>query len=768
MSDENNTFLRKEVIVIVFLLIFLFILFVHGAVPFYAMPTLGQAIWTTGFSQSFINNSMLTIYAENIGAPEPAAMAFGLAGAWPIGLLIKLGLHPADAYSSIAAFWLGVAYLSAYKISRFLGVNSIISVLMAGLWLTMPTIWKHSDYSMLSWGIALTSFYYYRAIKLLLNNNKFDLKTVFYILFYLFSVIISIFMDGYSFIMFAVGVSILIVYIYIFMLEYRRNVLLIGIPTHVVSFLFSYLLYTSYIGKSSFSPISMDFFRGWGLDLSFITIPTKGILWLFDVLGLSISRSGELYFGDASVWNTTFSLPIILVGIFSWWSSRRLSKLSSGLLILAVFSFYMSLGPSLKIDSTRTVEMLQAKNMTPLMSPELTIIPTGSEWVSENIPGFNAMRASYRWSALGIFACWVLFSLYLGKRIYNKSAIVSGAIFIMILGNLPNLNNSWEQYRQYRTMFLEIDADLVSPLVKEVKNNEIIAFLPYNNDFMINYLASKLNIRTYNIGGDKNLQEAQRGWPNAMIDENTNLDEKITQLLLSYAANAIIIPYFDTLWSAHFWPCKDINTGDDLNFKCPSRIKSDFSGLIKELKLLPYLSVDDSELFAIIRINPEVLAKKNLSEVRSEITAEAIKNVTYPIISNPHLKSAAFIFDNWNYLEVGGVWSKKKSVLNLPVPSKCQEIRCSAILNFRMLDASEANPAIVKLSVQDKKPVWNKTLTLLRIEPNEIAIPLPSDSNVLSITIEVIGATSPQKLGINKNDERILGMYLNSVKLREE
>ncbi|WP_145541171.1 hypothetical protein [Yersinia alsatica] len=85
-----------------------------------------------------------------------------------------------------------------------------------------------------------------------------------------------------------------------------------------------------------------------------------------------------------------------------------------------------------------------------------------------------------------------------------------------------------------------------------------------------------------------------------------------------------------------------------------------------------------------------------------------------------------------------------------------------------MLDASEANPAIVKLSVQDKKLVWNKTLTLLRIEPNEIAIPLPSDSNVLSITIEVIGATSPQKLGINKNDERILGMYLNSVNLREE
>lgn len=746
-------------------LLFIFILFVNGAVPFYALPTLGQAIWTTGFSQSFINDSVFNVFAHNIGAPAPAAMSFGLSGAWPIGLLIKLGMHPADAYSSIAAVWLGVAYFSAYKINRLFGVKSLYSTLMAALWLTMPTIWMHAGYSMVSWGIALLSFYFYRLIKLLLNNSSFSLKTIGYIVFYFSSMIISIFMDGYSFMMFAIGASILIAYVFLFIPEYRRNILFIVIPTHLLSLLSSYYLYITYIGKSSFNLSSIDFFRGWGLDLSFIAIPSKGVLWIFDTLGLSIKRNDELFFGDASVWVTTFSLPIILVGIFSWWSSRRLSNLSSGLLILAVFSFYMSLGPSLKINSTRTVEMLQAKNMTPLMSSELAIMPTGSAWVSESIPGFNAMRASYRWSAVGIFACWLLFSLYLGKRKRNNDIVGVGIIFIMILGNLPHLNDSWKQYRLYRTMFLKIDSDLVFSLKKEVKNNEFIAFLPYKNDFMINYLASKLNVRTYNIGGDKNLQEAQREWPSAMIDENINLDEKITRLLLDESANAIIIPYFDTLWAAHFWPCDYMNTSDYPNFKCPNEIKSEFVGLIEELKSLSFLSVSDSELFAIIRVNPESVVKKSLPEIKNDVIAQIIKKVSYPIISNSQFKNAALIFDSWHSFEPEGIWSKDKSVLNLPVPNKCQEGQCTIILNFGLLNASTTNPVVVKFSTQDKNSPWNETFT--NSASNEVSIPLPSNSDILSITIEVIGATSPQKLGIN-DDTRTLGIKLKKITLKEE
>lgn len=760
-----------------FIVLFLFVLFIQGAIPFFAMPTLGQAIWTTGFAQSLANYSLLTVYANNIGAPSPAAIAFGLAGAWPVGGLIKLGLHPADAYSSIAVFWFGVAYFSAYRISRFFGVKSIYSTLLACLWLTMPTIWAHAGYSMLSWGIALLSFYYYRALKLLLNENelRFNLKTIYYSILYFLSTVISIFMDGYTFMMFAVGVSILIAYIVVFIPIYRRNVLFVGIPVHLLSLLFSYLMYTNYVETSNFDLASIDFFRGWGVDLSFIAIPSKGMLWLFDTLGLSIKRTDELYFGDKSVWITTFCLPIILIGIFSWWKSRKSSRLSSGLFIVAIIAFYMSLGPSLKINSIRTVEMLQTvpKNMTPLMSPELAIIPTGSAWISENLPGFNTMRASYRWSALGIFACWLLFSLYLSKRSTRNNFIFIGGIVVIILCNLPNLYNSWKEHTTYRSMFMDIDNKLVAKLQGTISPNSIVAFLPYQNDFMINYLASKLNIKTYNIGGDKNITIAKKRWPLLMLDPNISLDEKIIGLLLNKDADAIVIPYFDTLWSAHFWPCQNNKNQDsnglviDNSSDCFEIKKKEFSVLVDEMKTLPYLSVIETDLFSVVKINPKFLAEKELMKLKVNIMKDKLSEVNYPIIINPKLHYLSSVLKNWNGIEPAAVWSKDISTINLPIPSQCQNNKCSVVLDFDVLNASIAKPVVINFSTKNAKSSWNQKLTLVKNAPNEVSIPLSTDFDFLTVTIEVIDAKSPKELGIN-GDDRILGIYLRKIDLKEE
>ncbi|WP_057647314.1 hypothetical protein [Yersinia bercovieri] len=766
---------------IFFICLFLFVLFIQGAIPFFALPTLGQAIWSTGFAQSFANYSLLTVYAYNIGGPSPAAMAFGLAGAWPIGGLIKLGLHPADAYSSVAAFWLGIAYYSAYKIPRFFGVKSIHSTLLAGLWLTMPIIWAHATYSMLSWGIALLSFYFYRTIKLLSSNLAFKLNTIYCVFLYFISIIISIFMDGYSFMMFAIGASILIAYIFLFKPICRRSILFAVFPIHLLSFSLSYFLYVKYIGRSKFEVMPIDFFRGWGLDLEFIAIPSKGILWLFDILGLSIERTKELYFGDESVWITTFCLPIILVGIFSWWNSRKVSNLSSGLLIIAIFAFYMSLGPSLKINSTRTVDMLQAvpKNMTPLMSSELAIMPTGSAWISENITGFNAMRASYRWSALGIFAFWLIFSLYLGKRSPRNNFAVAAAIAALILCNTPNLYNSWKEYRSYRTMFMRIDNELIAKLRDIVSPDELVAFLPYKNDFIVNYLASTLNIKTYNIGGDKNLEKAQSKWPALMLDSNITLNEKIINLLLNKHTDTVIIPYFDTLWAAHYWPCGNSEKSlvdkakylDNLiaskKFDCLYPKKKELYFLVNEMKSLPYLSVIETDLFVAIKINPEFLVGNKLIDVKNKIIGNEVNKVNYPIVISPKLYGLSFMLNNWNNIEPNAVWSTDKSIINLPVPNKCKNSKCNAVFDFEVLNANVISPVIVKFSTQNGMLPWSRKLTLTRPALNEVSIPLLADSDFLTVTIEVIGATSPQKLGIN-NDERTLGIRLYRIDLKEE
>ena len=395
-----------------------FVLFLHGAVPFFATPTLTQALWTTGFSQSFLNESVFSIHARNIGAPEPAAMVFGLAGAWSAAVFIKLGLHPADGYSAMVAFWLPVGFFSAYKIGRFFGAQHLMAILGAVLWMSMPIIWMHAHYSMVSLGIGLLPFYFWVALNLFLCTPGLPKPSFLYVGMYVAAALIAVFMDGYSFMMFAVGASLLCAYIIIAFPECRKRMFLVGIPVHVLSFGLAYFFYTSYIGKTEFESPPIDYFRGWGLDLSFIVIPTRGIHWVFDILGLSAARSNNLYFGDSSVWVTAFCLPIVLAGLFSWWRVRRHTKIASGLLLLAAFGFYMALGPSLKINSTKPEVMQRVKpgQQSEMMPPEMAIAPTGSAWISENLPGFRSVRATYRWSALGMFGLWMLFVQLIGKK----------------------------------------------------------------------------------------------------------------------------------------------------------------------------------------------------------------------------------------------------------------------------------------------------------------------------------------------------------------
>src|SRR3546814_581240 len=145
------------------------------------LPTLGQAVWTMGFAESFANGHLLDFYAHDFGIPKPAAMAFGLAGAWPASLLVRLGWHAADAYSGMAAFWLGLAMYSAYRIARGLGATRLHSVVGSTAWISTPIVWAHAGYSMVSLGISLLPFYFLAAIKLFLIESPtthFTPKTV--------------------------------------------------------------------------------------------------------------------------------------------------------------------------------------------------------------------------------------------------------------------------------------------------------------------------------------------------------------------------------------------------------------------------------------------------------------------------------------------------------------------------------------------------------------------------------------------------------------
>lgn len=490
MSDDQTWTLKEYLFA---MLAGAFVLVVNGAVPFLMLPTLGQAVWTTGFSQSFANGSLFDFYVHDFGLPKPAAIAFGLAGAWPASLLIRVGLHPADAYSGMAAAWFLLAMYSACRIAREFGASRVIALLGSVAWMTMPVIWEHAGYSMVSIGIALLPFYFFSACMLFLLAPRTTQITRKAIALYFTATIVAVFMDGYTFMMFATGASILLLYSLLARSEIRPVLIRKAIPVHVVSFALAYIIFSTYIGRSNFDAQPIDFFRGWGLDLSFIGIPTKGVLWLPDLLGLSVPRSNELHFGDASVWRTSFALPVLLLGLFSWWRTRTNLKVATGVLLVAVLGFYMALGPSLKINSTKpeSLQLSNPRQQSSMMAADIAVMPTGSAWVSTTLPGFNVMRASYRWVALGVLASWFLIMISVSRKgVGNRTVWIFGLVALVLL-NLPNIEESWRKSVGHRVAFHKIDRELVAEFRQHIQRGEKVAFIPWHNDFFANYLAPR-------------------------------------------------------------------------------------------------------------------------------------------------------------------------------------------------------------------------------------------------------------------------------------
>lgn len=773
MTDNQKWTIREATFA---LLTIVFVLFIHGAIPFLMLPTLGQAIWSMGFAQSLANGSIFNFFAHDFGIPQPAAIAFGLAGAWPASLLIRVGLHPADAYTCTAALWLGTGLFCAYQIARRFGAKKTIALLGGMTWLTMPIIWEHAGYSMLSWGIALLPFYFLIALKLFLVESKSSQTSLSTIALYFLAAIIAVFMDGYTFMMFAIGSSILLFYTAYTRPDLRISLLRLTTPVHIASFALAYFLYTSYIGKSSFETQSIDSFRGWGVDLSYIVIPTQGILWLPDILGFSLKRTDELHFGDASVWTTTFFLPVLLLGLFAWWRSRNNLKISTGILLVALFGIYMGLGPSLKINSTKPIslQLSHPRQQSALMASEFSIVPTGNAWISEKLPGFNVMRASYRWSALGIFALWLLIMIWVSQSERKNQNVYFLALITLIAINLPNLQNKWQNGVDGRDMFQQIDHDLVVKLSTYIQPNEKVTFIPWLNDFMANYLAPKIGFRTFNIGGDKNLSIAQSSWPREMLSVGGVLDTgkagTAVAMLVEGKTDVIIVPYFHMLWAPHLWPCvaettarlteeqkKSFSSIPD--FLCPTDRRSALTPFIAALRDFPYIEVKETKLFASVRLRPEFI--KNQKELADTI----FSNIKYPILVGEKFKEHSYVLrEGWYEPEPSHAWSQSSSKLSLPVPKNCENRHCDVTLKFSTFGATPKRHVTIFLESGERAWHWRERVEVASSDTIEVKIPLIGAKSARSVIISVPKAISPFVL-TGSSDPRVLGIALQQIDL---
>jgi hypothetical protein len=720
---------------------------VNGTIPGLMTPTTAQALWTAGFAQSFINDGF-SIYAHNIGAPEPAAIAFGLSGALATSAFLKLGLPAADAYSAAFALWLTVAFGGAYKLTRRLGGEWLLSLLSATLWCTTPVVWFHNGYSMLALGIALLPFYFYCSVRVLDHP-----RSIANFVLFLFACLIAVFMDGYTYIMFAVATG----FAFLFTLYPHRNgnltdIILKGL-TIGAGLLISYVLYALYVGQAEFIPSPIDFFRGWGANLEFFFIATKGVMLLPDLLGISAARTAQEYFGDSSVFKSSFSAAIILVALYAIGTAKADRKAMALFAVIALFGFYMSLGPSVKLFTHRPDGMDQ------LMPKSFELFSTGNAWLSEKLPGFKNMRASYRWLALGVFGCWAILAIMLSS---NRWTILQKAIALVIVAafNLP----STLVIRNYYNDRADVSSReaVVQELTPLVKKGETIAFLPYRNDFLVNYVASKLGIRTYNIGGDKNLASAREFWPETVKrfsqDEiDPDFIANVRAVLENEDANAVVITYIDLLAAAHSGPLRSV-------------FKDELSAIAQRLDDDPRLFASYSDHFAVIRLNPGL---KGMGEAwvaqsydprkdREPIRLEKGSSVSFRVGGlNPEL----MLHRGWSRFETNGIWSTRKvSNVLLDLPRQQD-------LNLRVEMAPFVPRSTDQMKVQlvmNGHNVFERTYVgrgdgTWRVEAENIKLPssILSEDGINVLEFKVDPLLSPTSIGIQ--DPRSLGVMLQRI-----
>lgn len=706
------------------------VLVVNGAIPGYMAPTSGQLFWLIGFSESFVNTGSL--YAQNFGLPEPAAPAFGLAASLPAAVLLKVGSTPAAAYGSVFALWLTVAFAGAYHFAQSHGVSHRSALTGALIWCTFPIAWSHNGYATLALGIVLLPTYFFSA-----KNIVVEKISILTIIAFVITAIISVFMDGYTFVMYAAGTCIFFGAVLLNQIRTPHVDLLYRFFIIAAGFGCAYGLYAIYQGVLEFDTAPTDFFRGWGASIEFFMVPTSRVLALPDLLGLSDVRYAKNYFGDSSTYVTTFCAFIVVFAMLGAVKIKEHKLLLLAYGVIAIAGFYMALGPTVKFLTYRPIGASQ------FMDASEGWFSTGSAIITDNLPGFRNMRASYRWTALGMLGCWAIYVLMLASA--RLSARVKAGMSLTLLAfNIPSPAQIENNRRSY---------NMVVDLTKEVESwryffreGETVAFLPYGNDFLINYAASALDIRTYNIGGDKNLAAARRHWPDEMrafeIGQTGPFFElNVRAFLESGKTNAVAFPYISLLWAPHKWPA-------------PTHRKKELFAVAKALEADARYVAEYGNYFAVVRL------ADGLKPAGAAFVANSIKPIglhVSPRVINDTLDPKHLWGRGWHNSEPNGTWSREGDAsirVNLSDISASEKIRLTYTV---FAPGGECTDVIIRSGTND---IVNREYCGVEVY---LTADLPVGEVIPSGQINFIVGELRSPADHGSADGRQLGVFLHSI-----
>lgn len=329
-------------------------------------------------------------------------------------------------------------------------------------------------------------------------------------------------------------------------------------------------------GTPTWQP-NIDQFRAMGADLVTFFAPTS-TMWWADLSGIALDVVH--FWGDGTNADYTYlgygCLALAAVGLARPLRQRRWA---APLLLMLVVGFVLSLGPSLKVADT-FVPSTDDDFDWYLMPAEDALVTLPTAVLHEHAPGLSSMRAVYRWHALTrlvlvLSAAVAVDHLWRrGRHRWLVAALAIVAVAEIIPLNAPPLRQFDRdlgrvivpeapallgQHRQAREDLAEIERDLVEPLDEALPDGALVLFVPVHNDYLANFVVPLADLRSYNVGGDKNNALAARAQPPVVRSLATTDSPEVAkgrafEVLAYDYADAIVVAHFSLRRDALSWP----------------------------------------------------------------------------------------------------------------------------------------------------------------------------------------------------------------------
>lgn len=501
-----------------------------------------------------------------IGADGGGSIANGVLFVGVGAAVRRLGVDVDIAYVLTAAAFMGVALWGAFGLGRRVGLGRPVALGVAALYLASPSLVGLHGFGSTFWGVALVPAVVHvslRAASEILAARW--IARVAWAAAWVGAILAMLLLDGYGYVMaqFVAGLLILGTALR----EWRRARSWLAVVAFLVANGIAFLVYRQIVsGAGDWARSPIDLFRSMGADLATLVIPSPAIWWS-DRSPWQVDP-GVLW-GDGS--NATYNylgLGIVALAVLGVVLARKTAPLVLPLAAITLLALVMSFGPSLKVSEVRGPLEVPVTFDSYLMPADDAVMTLPTQWVYESVPGFSSMRATYRWVAVarlgllllagaGVQALW-------RRRPEAASRVALVALVgVAVLEASPSYPAMLGRYADNASMAARFEADVLDVMREAVPRGSRVVYAPNavsENDYLANYLSPMLGVTSYNIGGDKALEDAMARWQpdiRALLFEEEPFASAAAEVLESGKVDMVVIPFFDLRWSATAWPTSE-------------------------------------------------------------------------------------------------------------------------------------------------------------------------------------------------------------------